>query len=82
MSEVQAIPTPEEVAERVRLEVDRAMKRNIKGLEFLSAGREFVGAMPRDLLWRDGTAALYRYRPVLDEIYRLPLLIEIGRAHV
>jgi polyhydroxyalkanoate synthase len=75
MSDVPVIPAPEEVAERVRLEVDRALKRNIKGLEFLSSGRQDVGAMAKDLLWRNGTAALYRYRPLLDEIYRLPLLI-------
>jgi polyhydroxyalkanoate synthase len=75
MSDAPTIPAPEEVAERVRLEVDRAVKRNIKGLEFLSAGRQEVGAMAKDLLWRNGTAALYRYRPLHDEIYRLPLLI-------
>lgn len=75
MNEAPAIPSPEEVAERVRLETGRALSRNIKGLEFLSAGRQDVGAMAKDLLWRDGTAALYRYRPLLDEIYRLPLLI-------
>ncbi|MFM5885264.1 MAG: alpha/beta fold hydrolase [Novosphingobium sp.] len=75
MSEAPPLPAPEEVSERVRIEVDRALKRNIKGLEFLNAAREDVGAMARDLLWRDGTAALYRYRPLLDEIYRKPLLI-------
>lgn len=75
MSEQSAIPSPEEVAEKVRLEVDRALKRNIKGLDFLTAGRETVGAMEREMLYRDGTAILYRYRPILDEIYRIPLLI-------
>lgn len=75
MSETTAIPTPDEVAKKVKLEVDRALKRNIRGLDFLTAGRETVGAMDKDLLWRDGTAILYRYRPLLDEIYRKPLLI-------
>ncbi|MFA7587447.1 MAG: alpha/beta fold hydrolase [Novosphingobium sp.] len=75
MSAEAAQPHSDEVAERVRREVDRALKRNIKGLEFLTAGRQSVGAMDKDLLWRDGTAALYRYRPLLEEIYRVPLLI-------
>ncbi|MEO0033435.1 MAG: hypothetical protein RIS94_3193 [Pseudomonadota bacterium] len=65
----------EDVADRVRREVDRALKRNIKGLEFLTAARAEVGAMAKDLVHREGTAMLWRYRPVVDEIYRVPLLI-------
>lgn len=75
MSEAAATPSREEMAQRFQQEVERAMKRNIKGLDFLTAGRQEVGAMPKDLLLRDGTAALYRYRPVEEEIYRVPLLI-------
>lgn len=74
MAEPDAL-SPEAVAERVRREVDRALKRNIKGLEFLAAPRQEVGAMEKELVHREGTALLYRYRPVVDEIYRLPLLI-------
>ena len=74
MSEAEQL-SPEDIAERVRREVDRAIKRNIKGLEFLAAGRQDVGAMEKELVHREGTAMLYRYRPVVDEIYRLPLLI-------
>lgn len=75
MNEAPGLPDPDEVAQRVRLEVDRALSRNIKGLDFLNAGRQEVGAMARDIVHRDGTAAVYRYRPLLGEIYRLPLLI-------
>ncbi|WP_380878421.1 poly-beta-hydroxybutyrate polymerase [Sphingomonas sp. DBB INV C78] len=63
------------VGDRVRREIDRAIQRNIKGLEFLTAPRQPVGAMASDLLIRRGTMALYRYRPVSDEVYRVPLLI-------
>ena len=70
-----AIPSPTEVATRVRIEVERARRRNIKGLDFLIADRAAVGAMARDLIHRDGTAMTYRYRPVETEIYRTPLLI-------
>lgn len=75
MSQPAAAPRKEDLAERFQQEIARAMKRNIKGLEFLTAGRQDVGAMPKDLLLRDGTAALYHYRPVEDELYRMPLLI-------
>jgi polyhydroxyalkanoate synthase subunit PhaC len=63
------------VAERFRLEMERAIQRNIKGLEFLTAGPQSVGAMDRELIYRRGTAMLYRYRAVRDEVYRIPLLI-------
>ncbi|HEX2795009.1 MAG TPA: alpha/beta fold hydrolase [Croceicoccus sp.] len=66
---------PEVISRQVREEVDRALKRNIKGLEFLVADAAPVGHMPKDVLYRDGTAVLYRYRPLHDEIYRVPLLV-------
>lgn len=59
----------------MRREIDRALQRNIKGLEFLTAPRQTVGAMESDLLIRRGTMAFYRYRPVTDEVYRIPLLM-------
>ena len=63
------------VGDRVRTQIDRAIKRNLKGLEFLTAPRAHVGAMASDQIARRGTMALNRYRPITDEVYRLPLLI-------
>ncbi|MDE2597076.1 MAG: alpha/beta fold hydrolase [Sphingomonadales bacterium] len=75
MSEGPGLPSPEDVSQRVREEVERALKRNIKGLDFLTAGRQHVGTMAKDLIHRDGTAMLYRFRAVEAEVYRVPLLI-------
>lgn len=75
MSEAASVPNAEEVGDRVRLEIKRAIQRNIKGLDFLTAPRQSVGAMEKDVLLRDGTAALYRYRPLVDDVYRVPILI-------
>jgi polyhydroxyalkanoate synthase subunit PhaC len=75
VTDAPPIPTQEQVSERVRLETERALKRNIKGLDFLLADRQPVGAMEKELLHRDGTATFYRYKPILDEIYRVPLVI-------
>lgn len=63
------------VGAHVRSEIDKAIQRNLKGLEFLTAPKQPVGVMPKDLLLRRGTMVLYRYRPVIDEVYRIPLLI-------
>ena len=65
----------ESIAARVRAEVERAIQRNIKGLEYLGSSGPRLGATPRDLLHQRGTYALYRYRPLASEIYRVPLLL-------
>ncbi|MDE2561823.1 MAG: alpha/beta fold hydrolase [Sphingomonadales bacterium] len=75
MSDTPAIPPIEDISDRVRKEIRRAYQRNIKGLDFLIADREHVGAMEKDIVYREGTAVLYRYKPVEQEIYRIPLLI-------
>ena len=70
-----AEPSPEEIAARVRTEIDRAIQRNIKGLDFLATVKQPVGAMAKDTLLRRGTLQLYHYRPVVSEVYRTPILI-------
>lgn len=75
MTETPAIPSPEEISAQVRKEVQRAYQRNIKGLDFLIADREHVGAMEKEVIYREGTAVLVRYLPVEQEVYRIPLLI-------
>ncbi|WP_156680948.1 alpha/beta fold hydrolase [Sphingomonas profundi] len=69
------------VAARVRLEVERAIQRNIKGLEFLSAPRQPVGACEKDVLHRRGTLNLYHYRPLVDEVYRVPVLLVMAPSN-
>ncbi len=65
----------DELATRVRTEVERAIQRGIKGVEyFASAGPQSPG-MPRDILYEKGTLKLYRYRPIADEVYRVPVLL-------
>jgi polyhydroxyalkanoate synthase len=65
----------ESIASRVQAEIERALQRNIKGLEFLGSRGPAVGVTPRDLIHQRGTLALYHYRPMVDEIYRVPLLL-------
>ena len=60
---------------RIQAEIDHAMQRGIKGVEYLAASGPTVGATPRDVIHQRGTLALYHYRPLVDEIYRVPLLL-------
>ena len=71
----EAAQTEDQIARRVQAEIARAIQRNIKGLEFLTAPKQAVGAMAKDTILRRGTLQLYHYRPLVEEIYRIPILI-------
>jgi len=60
---------------RVRSEVERALLRNVKGLEYLSTGDPAMGLTPKDAIYSRGTLKLYHYRPLADEVYRVPVLL-------
>ncbi|GIW13230.1 MAG: poly-beta-hydroxybutyrate polymerase [Tepidiforma sp.] len=60
---------------RVRTEIERAIQRSIKGLEYISTGDPAVGLTPKDVIHSRGTLKLYHYRPQADEVYRVPVLL-------
>lgn len=60
---------------RVRLEIERAIQRSIKGLEYISTGDPAVGLTPKDVIYSRGTLRLYHYGPQADEVYRVPVLL-------
>ena len=68
-------------AERIRTEVDRAIQRNIKGLEYLASPAPAVGLTPKDIIYRRGTLNLYHYRPLCNDVYRVPLLLVMATTN-
>ncbi len=62
-------------AARVREEIDRAVQRGVKGLQYLRSGAPDVGLSPKDEIHARGTLRLYHYRPMADELYRVPILL-------
>lgn len=60
---------------RVRAEIERAIQRGIKGLEYISTGDPAVGLTPKDAIYSRGTLRLYHYWPQTDEVYRVPVLL-------
>jgi polyhydroxyalkanoate synthase len=55
-------------------------KRNLdrvrRGMQvLLSRNPPPVGATPRDVVYAKGTLRLYRYRPLTDEVYRIPVVL-------
>ncbi|MEA2857061.1 MAG: poly[(R)-3-hydroxyalkanoate] polymerase subunit PhaC, partial [Methylobacteriaceae bacterium] len=63
------------IAGRIQSAVERAIQRNIKGLEYFASPAPVLGTTPKDLIHSRGTLSLYHYRPLADEIYRVPLLL-------
>jgi polyhydroxyalkanoate synthase len=69
------------LAQRLRTEVDRAIQRSFKGLEYLGSPAPAVGTTPRSLLHRRGTLGLYHYHPQASEVYRVPLLLVMATTN-
>lgn len=59
----------------MRAEMEKALQRSLKGFEYLTSLGPTVGGTPRDLIQQRGTMALYHYRPLVDDVYRIPVLI-------
>ncbi|MBV9440598.1 MAG: poly-beta-hydroxybutyrate polymerase, partial [Candidatus Eremiobacteraeota bacterium] len=68
-------------AERVQGEVQRAIQRSLKGLEYLASPAPAVGPTPKDVIYERGTLHLYHYHPVAEEIYRVPILIVMATSN-
>jgi polyhydroxyalkanoate synthase len=63
------------IPDRIQSEVQRAIQRSIKDVEYLASSGPALGLTPKDLLSSRGTMNLYLYRPMADELYRIPVLI-------
>jgi polyhydroxyalkanoate synthase len=63
------------IAARVRAEIERTIQRNIKGLDYLFSGDPVMGLTPKDIIYKRGTLQLYHYRPLSNEVYRVPVLL-------
>jgi len=69
------------ISERIQSEVQRAIMRSIKGVEYFSTSGPALGSTPKDVLHSRGTMNLYHYRPMADEIYRVPVLIVMATTN-
>lgn len=70
-----------DLLEQARTAFDRALKRNIKGLGYFASPDPVLGASAKDLLIQRGTMNLYHYRPLADEVYRVPLLLVMATTN-
>ncbi len=71
----------QDLMSQMRDMVEKTIQRSVKGLDFIRAGAAEVGSTPKDLLYDRGTLKLYHYRPIADEIYRVPVIIVMATTN-
>ena len=57
-----ATPDLASISQRVQTEVQRAIQRSIRGVEYFSTSGQALGSTPKDILHSRGTMQLYHYR--------------------
>jgi polyhydroxyalkanoate synthase len=70
-----------DLLDTARREFERAMARNIKGLGYFTSPAPVLGASPKEVLIERGTMRLYRYRPRVDDVYRVPILLVMATTN-
>lgn len=68
-------PRVERIVGEAQKRIDRTRARFQRGLDILLARQEPpVGVTPKDIVYSKGTLRLYHYRPMTDEVYRVPVV--------
>ena len=72
----QTAPERERIGDIVRQEVERTIQRSVRGIDvLLNRDEPEVGQTPKDTIYSRGTLRLYHYRPMSDEVYRIPVVL-------
>jgi poly(3-hydroxyalkanoate) synthetase len=69
------------MTDAARVEFERAMQRNLKGLEYFQTSGPTLGATRKDVLIERGTMRLYHYHPRTDDVYRVPILLVMATTN-
>lgn len=65
----------------IRSVVERIIQRNIKGVEYFASLAPPVGLTPKDTIHKRGTLNLHHYKPLVDEVYRVPILMVMATTN-
>ena len=66
---------------RAATEFERAMQRNIRGLDYFTSPVPVLGASPKDLLIARGPLRFYHYRAQTDEVFRVPVMLVMATTN-
>ncbi len=62
-------------------EFERALRRNLKGLDHFTTAGPQPDASPKDVQIERDTVRLYHHRPLLDGVYRVPILLAMATTN-
>ena len=71
----------DEMRNRMQGIVERAVQRGVKGLQYAVSGPARVGLTQKDVVYSRGTLRLYHYRPLSEELYRVPVLLVMATTN-
>jgi polyhydroxyalkanoate synthase len=75
----QITGTARDLTQQMRRETERTLTRSQAGIDVLLGRAEpDVGLTPKDAVYGRGTMRLYRYRPLVDEVYRVPVVFTMS----
>ncbi len=70
-----------QMTSQMRDMVEKTIQRSVKGIDYVRSGSAAVGLTPKEVILEQGTMRLYHYEPVVDEVYRIPLLIVMATTN-
>lgn len=73
-------PAPD-VSTAAATEFERALQRNLKGLDYFNTAGPQLGCSAKDVLIERGTMRLYHYRSPVDDVYRVPILLVMATTN-
>lgn len=62
-------------------EFERMLARQVKGFDYFTSPAPAVGCTPKDVLIERGTMRLNHYRPAVDDVYRVPVLLVMATTN-
>jgi polyhydroxyalkanoate synthase len=70
-----------DLIEQSRVEFERAMLRNIKGLAYFSSAAPVLGASAKETLIARGPLRFYHYKPLVNDVYRVPVMLVMATTN-
>jgi polyhydroxyalkanoate synthase len=70
-----------DLLERARTEFERAMLRNIKGLDYFASAAPVLGASAKETLIARGPLRFYHYKPLVEDVYRVPVMLVMATTN-
>ncbi len=70
-----------DVLSQAATEFERAMQRNVKGLGYFASPAPVLGATPKETLIARGPLRFYHYRPRVDDVFRVPVMLVMATTN-